>query len=335
MAQQFQNSCIKRVLVISPEQALFRQFAAESGFETVFCDNILDAIVVAAKGNYDFILIQMAAITGRHDQTLAAIRKANQSARLVLLSSMLEEPLALRLIHNSQGGPLADEYLIFPSGIKDWVHTRFNLTILTDNAAVSSVQMLSQLEKLAVEDDLTGLKNRRYLKQFFKQILEQARKDKFNVTLLLFDIDNFKPYNDQYGHPVGDEVLRQVGEMIKRSCREHDVVARVGGDEFAVVFWDLTSTSHGEETVEERRKRLSEHPRETVFMAQRFRRQLSMANLSMLGSCGKGRLTISGGLASFPKDGEDEQQLFIMADQAMLHAKRCGKNRIHIVGTPE
>lgn len=335
MNQDFRQPNMKRAVIVSSEQVPFRRLAAECGFELTFCDNILDAIALAAKADWDFILIQMAKITGRFDQTFNAFRKANQNARLVLLSSMVEEPLALRLIHCQQSGPLADEYLIYPSGLNDWIHRQSNPQSLSDSTAVPSAQMLSHLERLVVEDDLTGLKNRRYLKQFLKQILEQARKDKFNITLLLFDIDNFKSYNDQYGHLVGDEVLRQVGEMIKRSCREHDVVARVGGDEFAVVFWDLGTMAQEGETVEERRKRLSEHPRETVFMAQRFRRQLSMANLSMLGSCGKGRLTISGGLATFPKDGEDEQQLFGMADQAMLHAKRCGKNRIHIVGTPE
>ena len=192
-----------------------------------------------------------------------------------------------------------------------------------------------QLERLATEDDLTHLKNRRYIRQFLTQILEYARTDNFHVTLLLFDIDNFKHYNDQYGHAVGDAVLYQVGQMMKRCCRSHDVVARVGGDEFAVVFWDLPSEVTHTDIEPERRKSLSEHPKETVFMSERFRLQLSKTQLSCLGACGKGHLTISGGLASFPKDGWDMKQLFEQADRAMLQAKRSGKNRIHIVGASD
>jgi two-component system cell cycle response regulator len=121
---------------------------------------------------------------------------------------------------------------------------------------------------------------------------------------------------------------------MKQCCRAYDVVARVGGDEFAVVFWDLPKANHDNSPPAERRKAFSEHPKEPFFMAQRFCRQLSATQPPCLGTSGKGNLTISGGLASFPDDADNETRLWEQADQAMLQAKRSGKNKILIVGKP-
>jgi len=193
---------------------------------------------------------------------------------------------------------------------------------------------MKQLEKLATEDELTGLKNRRYVWEFCSQIIERVREDSGRVTLLLFDIDDFKHYNDVYGHAAGDEILQQAAVLMRRICRPHDAVGRIGGDEFAVVFWDGPKReSAGVEA--ERRSAAADHPREAIFIAERFRREFNRSELHMLGPDGKGVLTISGGLASFPRDGSTIQELFRQADTAMLEAKRSGKNRIYLVGRPK
>ena len=194
---------------------------------------------------------------------------------------------------------------------------------------------IKQLEKLATEDELTGLKNRRYIWEFSRQVIEHAGKENGRVTLLIFDIDNFKHYNDVYGHLAGDEVLKQAAVLMRRCCRGHDVVGRIGGDEFAVVFWDRQSTEVRSQKAENRRQTLAEHPKEAIFIAKRFRRELGKAELHLLGPEGKGVLTISGGLASFPRDGPTIQELFQQADKALLEAKRSGKNRIYLVGKPQ
>jgi diguanylate cyclase (GGDEF)-like protein len=177
-------------------------------------------------------------------------------------------------------------------------------------------------------------KNRRYILQFARQVIEHAGESGGQVTLLLVDIDNLKSYNDTYGHLAGDEVLRQAAVLMRRSCRQHDVVGRLGGDEFAVIFWDGPGAQPGS-TESERRTAAGKHPAEAISVAKRFRQELEKTELPGLGTKGKGLLTISGGLASYPRHGSTADELFAQADKALLQAKRGGKNKIYLVGEPK
>ncbi|MCP4248730.1 MAG: GGDEF domain-containing protein [bacterium] len=177
---------------------------------------------------------------------------------------------------------------------------------------------------LAMSDELSGLPNRRYLLQFLDRILAQASQQQFCVTLLIFDIDNFKTYNDACGHDAGDEIIRLTGRLFRQQCREHDVVARHGGDEFAVVFWDA----------EQPRQADSKHPDDAFEVLERFTRDLGAAELEALKNLPDAHLTISGGLATFPWDAHTKEDLITKADQALLQAKRAGKNRILTIGQP-
>jgi two-component system cell cycle response regulator len=112
------------------------------------------------------------------------------------------------------------------------------------------------------------------------------------------------------------------------------VVARIGGDEFAVLFWDdpYKATTHAGP---DRRSADSDHPAQAISVAKRFQRELGHTDLHLLGPGAEGLLTISGGLASFPRDSDAVQGLFERADLALLEAKRDGKNRIYLVGEPQ
>ena len=304
--------------------------------------NILDGIEAAAKSGFGYIGVVMSGPSANLSSALKALRKANSQAKVVLLAQMHEEPAAIELVGSALNGQnLADDYLICP------IRTGRFIQLLEPSHQLSAAEIvapagidyetqrkLQKLEQLATTDDLTGLKNRRYIWEFSRQIIARAKKESRRVTLLVFDIDNFKHYNDVYGHSAGDDILKQAAVLLERTCRPHDIVGRIGGDEFVVIFWDDPKRKK-DESETERRSTSMDHPKEPIFIAKRFQKELNRAELSSLGQEGRGVLTISGGLASFPHDGSTTQQLFEQADRVLLDAKRGGKNRIYLVGSLE
>lgn len=309
--------------------------------------NILDAIEAAARVRFSSIGVVMPAASEQLIAALRAFRKVNRGARIVLLAQMWQEPAAIDLVGTASNGQrLADDYLICPvqlcsfraameryfrSGPDEEEQKKEPVPVIAIDTKTE--ERIRELEKLATTDELTGLKNRRYIWEFGRQIIKLAERESRQVTLLIFDIDNFKHYNDVYGHLAGDQILKQAAVLMRRCCRLHDVVGRVGGDEFAVVFWDgPESKSEGDDA---ERRSAAEHPDEVIFIAQRFIKELNKAEFALLGPEGKGVLSISGGLASFPRNGETIEQLFTQADKALLEAKHSGKNRIYLVGRPK
>jgi GGDEF domain-containing protein len=192
----------------------------------------------------------------------------------------------------------------------------------------------NRLQKLAITDELTGLYNGRYFRHFLNRIVEKARVLRFPVTLFLFDIDNFKKYNDKYGHGAGDEILRQTAALMKRCVRDHDLVARISGDEFAVVFWEKEGPRQPRDPATQVAARPQQLPQTPVLILERFRRLLAThENFPGLGSAGQGTLTISGALAVYPYDANSVADLIGTADRAlMFKAKQSGKNSIFLVG---
>ncbi|HEY2585170.1 MAG TPA: GGDEF domain-containing protein [Tepidisphaeraceae bacterium] len=191
----------------------------------------------------------------------------------------------------------------------------------------------NRLQRLAITDELTGLSNARYFRHFLSLILERARKMHFPVTLLLFDIDDFKQYNDEFGHKTGDEILKQAAALMKRCVRQHDLVARIGGDEFAVVFWDKEGPRQPRQPKPNTALR---PPQEPLQVFERFKGLISSEEFPSLGQTGKGSLTVSAGLAVFPWDATSVDALIDETDRRLMRgAKRNGKNAIYIVGTDD
>jgi len=181
-------------------------------------------------------------------------------------------------------------------------------------------RQLAQLRQQAFTDHLTGAWNRRFFDRYMAGAVERARRDRRDLTLLVFDLDDFKPFNDRFGHAAGDLILTETVRLLRSVIRPSDKVARIGGDEFVVIFDDPAGP----------RDPGSRHPISVRQIAQRFQGQIREHKFPSLGIDAPGSLSVSGGIATFPWDGQTPEELLHRADERALESKRSGKNIITI-----
>ena len=162
------------------------------------------------------------------------------------------------------------------------------------------------LEHAALTDGLTGMQNRRYFDDALKEYLHEFRRIDKPVGLMILDLDHFKQVNDTHAHDVGDEVLRAVANCLKGMTRYHDVVARLGGEEFAIVAPNMDSEM-------------------LIKLAERIRR--AIATTTVFSGNVHLKITASVGLAIWDKR-ESADDFFRRADQHLYHAKKQGRNRV-------
>ncbi len=177
-----------------------------------------------------------------------------------------------------------------------------------------SISLQNAYRNQALTDELTGLYNRRYIVEYFENMLNIAKRKESPVAVMMIDIDNFKRFNDEYGHKVGDQVLKLVGSALLQNVREGDAVGRYGGEEFIVIF------PHTE--IED-----------ALQVAERIRKAVASMQWGDFGLGALPRITISAGMAHFPQHGYSHYHLTNAADRALYRAKREGKNRV-VVHSP-
>lgn len=163
-------------------------------------------------------------------------------------------------------------------------------------------EVVSKLEDAARTDSLTGVLNRRALDDVLERELARARRAKRPTALIMVDLDRFKRYNDRHGHPAGDDALRVAALAIEASTRATDSVARLGGEEFAVVVPESDTAG-------------------AMVVAERIRRSVE---LEFSGE--EPEVTASCGVASYPEDGLERPALLAAADRALYAAKARGRN---------
>jgi diguanylate cyclase (GGDEF)-like protein/PAS domain S-box-containing protein len=165
-----------------------------------------------------------------------------------------------------------------------------------------------ELRMLSITDTLTGLFNRRHFLSLARMEMERAVRTKVPFSILLFDIDRFKAYNDSYGHTEGDRLLAEVGELTRTTFRDMDSAFRFGGEEFVVLLPDTRRTG-------------------AMAAAERFRRRLAAAHFTPVGAGGPVTVTASIGVAEY-QDTHTLDDVVRCADLAMYAAKKEGRNRV-------
>jgi diguanylate cyclase (GGDEF)-like protein len=179
--------------------------------------------------------------------------------------------------------------------------------------AVSNLNLREALRLQAIRDPLTGLYNRRYMQEFLEREIHRARRRGRPLAVMMLDLDNFKRYNDTFGHPAGDEALRFVGDTLLLSVRSEDLACRYGGEEFCVILPEC-SLQQAAVRAEEIRTRLKELHSERASEIP-------------------GVITVSIGVAAFEETTDKGNLLLKFADDALYQAKRAGRDRV-VVARP-
>jgi diguanylate cyclase (GGDEF)-like protein len=187
------------------------------------------------------------------------------------------------------------------------------IQVLVEHLAIllENLRLYRQTAEMAVRDGLTGLLNHRRLHERLQEELSRALRYHRPLSLLMIDVDYFKRYNDTYGHQRGDELLRQLAEILRRNIRQSDIAGRYGGEEFAVILPETDKQS-------------------AVVLAQRLCEVVASTPFPGHPSGVPVRCTVSIGVASCPEDALTVSDLIAAADTALYRAKRFGKNRVVI-----
>ncbi|HAM32802.1 MAG TPA: hypothetical protein DDX05_05425 [Deltaproteobacteria bacterium] len=227
---------------------------------------------------------------------LSDLERAGMVPDAVIPIVVEESVVAILAVAGSAGR--MDRDRPFASMLADLVANAFQISLA-----------IEALEQRAMTDPLTGLYNRAYLADRFLVESRRARNYGFPMSVALFDIDRFKMINDRYGHPTGDAVLRKLASFLRERARSTDVVVRYGGEEFAIL---MATADSG-----------------VVFeQADRMRAEFEKTPFVVPGQADPIRVTISGGVATYPKDGQTFTDLIAVADAGLYHAKENGRNQV-------
>jgi diguanylate cyclase (GGDEF)-like protein len=187
------------------------------------------------------------------------------------------------------------------------------LSVLGSFASMSidNARLHLRTMELACTDGLTGLYNQRQFKKMFQEEVARAARYNKPLSIILFDADNFKKFNDTYGHPNGDIVLQEIARLLRELLRGCDTIYRYGGEEFIAL---LPETAF----------------RDAVRVAERIRIFIETESPGFLDRITASHgVTVSVGVASFPEDGDSVATLFKTVDDLMYEAKRKGKNKVY------
>jgi len=304
-----------RILVVDDVPVniqLQRAYLEAMGYDVLEAEDGLQALEIAHKEHPDLILLDVMMPNMNGFEVCQRLKgdPATQFIPVVMVTALNE---------------VSDRIRGIEAGADDFISKPFNkLELLARVRSLLRVKQLhdeleekirelerarEKLQELAITDGLTGLYNYRYFRERLLNEVARAERHGLNLSVVMMDIDFFKHYNDTHGHPAGDEVLRVIGEILRRNVRKIDVAARYGGEEFALILVE-TSGPNARLVADKLRKLVENYP---------FPHREEQPN---------GRLTISAGVATYPEDGGSAEELIAAADQYLYEAKKTGRNRV-------
>ncbi len=291
---------IKNVLVVDDEkhmQELLKYHLLKNGYEVRVSGNGLEALAEVKQSKPDLIIsdVMMPKMDGYEFCKKLREDDGTKTIPFIFLTAK---------------GQLPDKIQGLKIGADDYIVKPFNPEELMQMVKARSKRVEIYMEAANL-DELTGIYNLRYLRERLKEDLDKAIKTSQYLAVCFIDIDQFSKVNDTLGHPVGDQVIKRIAEVIKENIRFSDILARYGGEEFVAVL---------EETNPEDAHRIMERVRGAIEN-ERFRYKDKDLNI---------KVTVSIGVAGYPKNEKVGQELIEKADKALYMAKEQGRNRVVI-----
>jgi diguanylate cyclase (GGDEF)-like protein len=312
-----------RILVVDDEDSVrtvIVQVLQEDGFTVTSAANGKQALACMQKEKFSLVItdIVMPGMTGL--ELLEKIKKISPETQVIIITSHASLETAITALRHG-----AYDYLFKP--FKD-----LELISATANRAIEKVRLIAEnrdlvetlrkkneelekanetLKSLASRDGLTGLYNHRYFQEYLIFELYRSGRNKETFSLLFLDLDFFKQYNDTHGHLEGDQLLRSLAGILKKSIGRSDVLARYGGEEFVLL---LPATPKANARI----------------VGEKIRRYVEAYPFKGKDTQPQGKVTISIGVAAFPDDGTDRSSLIQCADSAMYRAKNSGRNMVYL-----
>jgi diguanylate cyclase (GGDEF)-like protein len=184
------------------------------------------------------------------------------------------------------------------------------------NVRYDNAIMTKKIHEMAIKDPLTGLYNRRYFNEKLDEEITRSRRTHHPLSLIYLDIDHFKKYNDTNGHPMGDVIIKSVAQILQKTSRKTDIVARLGGEEFAI----LCPHTHKEGC---------------ALKAEKVRLTVENTKFPHGEKQPLGKVTISLGVSEYPSISTDGETLIKTSDDALYKVKQGGRNRVCLAEAPQ
>jgi diguanylate cyclase (GGDEF)-like protein len=304
-----------KILIVDDSRtirAALAQLVEKMGHNVLQASDGIEAVEVYLRECPDLVLIDVVMPTCDGYEAARRMRagRPDQWAPIIFLSSMEDDQDLERAIE--AGG---DDYLVKPVSyvvLNAKIRAMQRIDAMNRKLQEVSTQLATanrELEHLSHQDALTHIANRRHFDSYLAQELRRAAREKTALSLILLDVDHFKPFNDRYGHQAGDECLRQVATVLSAACRRPaDLAARYGGEEFAIILPDTP-------------------PEGCVLVADAMRLGLEKLGVENAGSSCSKFVTASQGIVTLQPGAEaNAEQLIAAADQALYAAKQKGRD---------
>ena len=301
-------------------QSVLSKYAQGRGSKIELASSVSEALEKISSLSFDLVLSDYRLSDRTGLDLLAEITNRNLKFPVLLMTSVGDEQLAVNALKSGFIDYIVkseDSFHKLPK-IIEAAYERFLMQereiALKEELAHKNTQLRSVNQKLAelsIRDELTGLYNHRFLQERMTEEFARAARYHYSLSCLMIDIDHFKAINDAHGHPVGDQVLRELGKFYTSHLRQADTIARYGGEEFVVLLPHI-----GYEGAE--------------LLAERLRKKIMDLSFNA-GSGLSFQTSVSIGVASYPEDPVDRKEtLLFYADKALYRAKGNGRNRVYL-----